>query len=489
MLNSNLITFFKSVYRHNKKKFNILVFFNIIISILEAFGIALIFPIVNFLSNKEKFFDFISNYQILQFVENYTEREILFYFLISILIFLTLRFLLMIVVAYYQARVVTDFKYYLFNESYKSLIRSKVSLLMNFKINDVMRNFQDLNRLSSLVQIISEAMSATLISFGIVLVAIYYNYKILLIFTLFLFVIYLIKKFLITSAKSWGVKRSNNDSKINKTIIESLRLIKEINLFEIKDFFINRFSFFNKNSNDNQFYNLYILNIIRPVLEWLGLFIIVSLIIILFQLNLNELFLPTVVFFSVSFIRLLPMFSKLSQLIQLSEYIDVVIKNYLKIIKNNKINDYKNKLLKPIKKINKLVLENISLKLDGKKIFKNMSMLAEKGKITGIIGESGSGKTTLLNLIMGFMHFDGGKIIINEQILKKSDHSKIQKKIGYVPQEVILIDDTIKNNIVLGLNNKKLNYINFKNSLVKSNILNFVKNMSKAENYKMDECR
>ena len=85
------------------------------------------------------------------------------------------------------------------------------------------------------------------------------------------------------------------------------------------------------------------------------------------------------------------------------------------------------------------------------------------------------------------MHFDGGKIIINEQILKKSDHSKIQKKIGYVPQEVILIDDTIKNNIVLGLNNKKLNYINFKNSLVKSNILNFVKNMSKAENYKVGE--
>ena len=65
-----------------------------------------------------------------------------------------------------------------------------------------------------------------------------------------------------------------------------------------------------------------------------------------------------------------------------------------------------------------------------------------------IIGKSGSGKTTLLNIILGLIEPKNGKIFIDdkETILNNSNW---QKKIGYVPQDVYLLDDTIKKNIIL----------------------------------------
>jgi ABC-type bacteriocin/lantibiotic exporter with double-glycine peptidase domain len=70
------------------------------------------------------------------------------------------------------------------------------------------------------------------------------------------------------------------------------------------------------------------------------------------------------------------------------------------------------------------------------------------GSVTGIIGQSGSGKTTLVNILTGLLQASSGKISIDEHDVTRSIH-ELQKFIGYVPQHIFLIDDTLKRNIAL----------------------------------------
>ena len=67
-----------------------------------------------------------------------------------------------------------------------------------------------------------------------------------------------------------------------------------------------------------------------------------------------------------------------------------------------------------------------------------------------IVGPSGSGKSTIINLILGLLEPTSGNIKLNDKIILDNDNiSSWQDKIGFIPQDIYLMDDTIKNNITL----------------------------------------
>ncbi|HTM99781.1 MAG TPA: ABC transporter ATP-binding protein, partial [Pedobacter sp.] len=82
---------------------------------------------------------------------------------------------------------------------------------------------------------------------------------------------------------------------------------------------------------------------------------------------------------------------------------------------------------------------------------KNISFDLEKGQFIAIIGRTGSGKSTLANLIMRMYDVDSGSILVDNQELKTINLNNYRDQIGFVPQEVFLFSDTIKNNIAFGL--------------------------------------
>ena len=73
--------------------------------------------------------------------------------------------------------------------------------------------------------------------------------------------------------------------------------------------------------------------------------------------------------------------------------------------------------------------------------------------MVGIIGESGSGKTTFINILMGLLECKLKELRINNH--KTKNFRYWQKKIGYVPQDIYLLDDTIMNNVSFDSNVKK----------------------------------
>jgi ABC-type multidrug transport system fused ATPase/permease subunit len=75
-------------------------------------------------------------------------------------------------------------------------------------------------------------------------------------------------------------------------------------------------------------------------------------------------------------------------------------------------------------------------------------MTIKKGKVTAIVGESGSGKSTLIDLLIGFYEPDEGVILADKKPLRGFDIYSFRRHIGYVPQDTILFNDTVKNNLL-----------------------------------------
>lgn len=82
---------------------------------------------------------------------------------------------------------------------------------------------------------------------------------------------------------------------------------------------------------------------------------------------------------------------------------------------------------------------------------RNFNMEIGKGETVGIKGQIGSGKSTLANLITRLYDVSSGQLLIDGVPIQKHDLSALRKSIGYVPQEVFLFSDTIKNNIAFSV--------------------------------------
>lgn len=106
---------------------------------------------------------------------------------------------------------------------------------------------------------------------------------------------------------------------------------------------------------------------------------------------------------------------------------------------------------------------------------KEVSFEIKQGQFVAIIGRTGSGKSTLANLIMRMYDATEGSIYIDDKALKDVKLNDYRSQTGFVPQEVFLFSDTIKNNIAFGLDEVTTEEIEeaAKNAAVYDNILNF----------------
>jgi ATP-binding cassette subfamily B protein len=86
----------------------------------------------------------------------------------------------------------------------------------------------------------------------------------------------------------------------------------------------------------------------------------------------------------------------------------------------------------------------------GERVIRNLSFVAEPGKVTALVGPSGGGKSTILNLILRFYEVDGGAIVIDGQNAADVSRRSLRAQVAYVGQDVFLFHGTVRENIALG---------------------------------------
>lgn len=108
---------------------------------------------------------------------------------------------------------------------------------------------------------------------------------------------------------------------------------------------------------------------------------------------------------------------------------------------------------------------------------RNVSFEVRPGEFLAIIGRTGSGKSTIANLLMRMYDADSGEILIDGKHLRETDLNNFRQQVGFVPQEVFLFSDSIKNNIAFGISDPDDESVEnaAKNAAVYHNIKEFEK--------------
>jgi ATP-binding cassette subfamily C protein len=103
-----------------------------------------------------------------------------------------------------------------------------------------------------------------------------------------------------------------------------------------------------------------------------------------------------------------------------------------------------------------------------------LSVVIPKNTSLGVIGPTGSGKSTFVDLLLGLYYPTAGEILIDGQPLTPTLVPSWRDSIGYVPQDIFLIDDTIARNIAFGLPDEKIDHVRLREACVTAQILDFV---------------
>jgi ATP-binding cassette, subfamily B, bacterial PglK len=109
-----------------------------------------------------------------------------------------------------------------------------------------------------------------------------------------------------------------------------------------------------------------------------------------------------------------------------------------------------------------------------KMALKNISFKVRKHFTIGFVGASGAGKTTLVDIILGLLSPTQGELLIDSVKVEKQNIPAWQRNIGYVPQNIFLLDDTLTNNIALGVNREDVDMDLVKKAARLANLHEFI---------------
>jgi ATP-binding cassette subfamily C protein len=193
-------------------------------------------------------------------------------------------------------------------------------------------------------------------------------------------------------------------------------------------------------------------------------------------------FLPILGVFGASAIRLVPATGRILSNLQNLKFSKVSTLAISKNLDDYRVEEKKNKdkiLEFSFKK--EIVFENITFKHENKSenILENIDLKISKGETIGIIGESGSGKSTLIDILLGLNSTPTGSVLVDNLNINENIVGW-RKNIGYVSQNLFLIDDSIEKNITFLFNNEP--YVQEKlNKVIKDVQLNrFIEKLPKG---------
>ena len=280
---------------------------------------------------------------------------------------------------------------------------------------------------------------------------------------------------------TWGREGQIYKSRIYQWMNQSLGGIKEIKVLNREQSFIKHYDeYFSKYVRVLRLNRLigimpkYIIEMVCMT----GLLLAIIFKILFGQKDLIE-FVPQLAVFAVAAFRLLPSVGKINEHLSAVLYAKPsleLIYNDLKEVEDleekesPKDNEWKFK--------NKIEIKKISYCYpDGDTdVIKDASLTIEKGKTIAFVGTSGAGKSTLIDILLGLLKPKYGKIYADGMDIFKNLKTW-QKEIGYIPQSIYLSDDTIRNNVAFGVDEKEIDEQAVINALKQAQLHEFLEGL------------
>lgn len=470
--NFKIFKFISYKQRNSLKKLLIILLFT---ATLELLSIGIILPLIFYFLDKQNLLITLQNHFFFSFLNINNMLEILVFLLIIIFLF---KNILIYFSLQYQARLLRKIKINFSNYLYKKYLLADYSVYLKSNSSIILRNLNEANNFSLIVYSYITFISEIVLLIFFILFLFWNDWKIACI-TLFLIFFLAIPMYYFykNNFNKWIKEKQVADFNYNQTIIESVASIKEIKIYNAVDYFAKAF----KKIISHQSFLLYKIDIAiqtpKLIVEVFFLFFILSIIYfcLLYNYSLAQTVSSLTLIVLIT-IRAMPMTTRLiaslqkiklgkqnlNLLVNTIQDLDLNQSQDLRFIKEN-IYDFK-----------KIEFNNVSYKYENSKaIINKLSFKILEKNIFGIFGKSGSGKSTILNLITGLLIPQSGSININETNLMNSLKSW-RSLIGYVPQNVYLLNDSILNNIILGSEKEEIDYKKIQKSIDFSELGTFI---------------
>lgn len=281
-----------------------------------------------------------------------------------------------------------------------------------------------------------------------------------------------------------GFRSRTYQAEMNKWMLQAMGGIKEIKVMESEGFFSDQYSkaYYLYAESQRKYSLLGILP--RPVLEMIcvtGLLIVVVFR-LLCGVEMHD-FIPTLSVFAVAAFRMLPSFNRITNNMNTVMFNRTAVDRIYDDLKQSEKNIDPGSAQKEVDLSFKkdIVVDGLSFMYPQAEnpVLKGVSLTIPKNKAIAFIGPSGAGKTTLADLILGILDPQDGRILVDDQDIR-SAISAWHKKIGYIPQSIYIIDDTLRNNVAFGIAEKEIDDDKIWRALEEAQLGEFVKTLEKG---------
>ena len=471
MKQPNLLQKLNQIFDKKQKRQLVLLGFMIFIGgFLETLGVSTMIPVVTVLLTPEKVQEYIDKYEVLGNICTAFHITNVNQVAVSLLLFLmavyVIKNLYLLFLVYRQntfitqnrnnmiSRVMAEF----LNRPYEQYLGADIPTVFRITDSDIPQTF-------SLMLAVLSLASELVVSCLIFLVLLIQNVKMTL-FVMFVFGVLtlVIVKVLKPRLNRIGAKNQAIQSRIAKWRIQATYGLKDVKVLNREEFFVRNYYETGK-VGANVARNYAVLNN-TPRLLIETIFIVSMLGYITIYINgggdVSEM-MTTIATFGVAAIRVLPSVNRINTYITEIAYatpsLNFVYENLQQGMKTDamlaerKANSQKEKL----KLDDKIELNHISFHYpdSDKNIFTDAHMVVPRGKSVGIMGSSGAGKSTIVDILLGLLHAQEGQITCDGVDIFKNYESWLAQ-IGYIPQSIYLIDESIRENIAFGIDADKI---------------------------------
>lgn len=468
-----------------RKRAYLLVFMIFIMAILEMIGVSSIYPFVMVLSDQnlietEPALKYLNDFLNVFGVNNNQE----FLFILGVLVFLLLitSIFFSAFTTYKQAQFVQMREYSFGKRLVQIYLNQPYSWFLSHNSADlgksILSEVQEVinNGVRPLVELIAKFMIAlTIMILLFVVDPILASIVTIMLGGIYVLIFYNLKKKL---NKLGSEKLKNNKTRF-VSLSEAFSALKEIKLKNLKDVYIGLFSksakIFAYNQSLLQIYKL----LPRYILEAItfGGILLILLYFVYYVGSFNKA-LPILSLYVFASYRLMPalqqIYGSFAQLAFVGPSLDQLCKDLELSYEYEKEDNEENILTS----FNEISLRNIDYTYpsSSKPSLNNINLSITSNSTIGLIGKTGSGKTTLADVIIGLLEPQNGNLEIDGKIISKNNIRSWQKIIGYVPQNIYLIDDSIEANIALGVSPDKIDKDQVEKVSKIANLYEFIKN-------------
>lgn len=243
---------------------------------------------------------------------------------------------------------------------------------------------------------------------------------------------------------------------LNKWVQQAFGGIKEAKILNKEQFFYNKYDEAYRGHAKSEYSYHTLITIPKPMIETICICGMLGAIAIKFWRGANiTYFVPIISIFAIAAFRLLPSFNRITEYMGTIMYqksaINSIYNDLKEVDELNKIKNQNQKKVHPLTFDTAVRMEDLSFRYPRaeKDVISHLNLTIEKKSSVAFIGQSGAGKTTLADILLGLLEPTAGTVTVDGTNIFDNLNGW-HKIIGYIPQNIYLMDDTIRNNIAYG---------------------------------------